>query len=167
MNDTIIESKTRRKPWTAVMLSAILPGMGHIYCGQIVIGISLMFATSFFFPVLLFDTHRVKPTSEGVAMGLLFMFGMMTVLIGIVALVDSYRQARRTRIDYELKDYNRWYVYLMLIVIFCGGGIGYSLQIRDKYIEAFYLPTDSMVPTFFNGDRVIADKTAYQASEVC
>lgn len=165
MNDTIIESKTRRKPWTAVMLSAILPGMGHIYCGQIVIGVSLMFATSFFFPVLIFDSYRVKPTSEGFEMRLLFMFAAMTVLIEIVALVDSYRQARRTRTDYELKDYNRWYVYLMLIVIFCGGGVGYSLQIRDKYIEAFSVPTYSMVPTISRGDRVIANKTAYKASD--
>ena len=165
MDDTIVESKTRRKPWTAVMLSAILPGMGHIYCGQIVIGVALMFATSLFFPVLIFDTHRVKPTSEGVEMGLLFMFGMMTVLVGIVALLDSYRQARRTRIDYELKDYNRWYVYLMLIVIFCGGGVGYSLQIRDKYIEAFSVPAWSMAPTIQNGDRVLADKTAYLGSD--
>lgn len=165
MTNTIEKSKTRRKPWTAVMLSAILPGMGHIYCGQIVIGIALMFATSLFFPVLIFDTHRVKPTSEGVEIGLLLMFSVMTVLVGIVALVDSYRQARRTRYDYQLKDYNRWYVYVALIVIFCGGGVGYSLQIRDKYIEAFSVPTWSMVPTIFSGDRILANKTAYRLAD--
>ncbi len=165
MTDAIEKSKTRRKPWTAVMLSAILPGMGHIYCGQIVIGIGLMFATSLFFPVLIFDTHRVKPTSEGVEIGLLLMFSVMTVLVGIVALVDSYRQARRTRYDYQLKDYNRWYVYVALTVIFCGGGIGYSLQIRDKYIEAFSVPTWSMAPTIFSGDRVLANKTAYRLAD--
>ncbi len=165
MTDTIEKSKTRRKPWTAVILSAILPGLGHIYCGQIVIGIALMFATSLFFPVLLFDTHRVKPTSSGIEYGLLLMFSLMTVLIGLVAMIDSYRQARRTRYDYELKDYNRWYVYLALTVIFCGGGIGYSLQIRDKYIEAFSIPTNSMVPTIRHGDRILANKTAYRQTD--
>lgn len=165
MTDAIEKSKTRRKPWTAVILSAILPGLGHIYCGQIVIGIILMFAVSLFFPVLIFDTNRVKPTSTGIEYPLLLMFSAMTVFIGIVAMVDSYRQARRTRYDYQLKDYNRWYVYVALTVIFCGGGIGYSLQIRDKYIEAFYVPADSMVPTIFNGDRILASKTAYRTAD--
>ena len=165
MTDVMEKSKTRRKPWIAVVLSAILPGLGHIYCGQIVIGVALMFAVSLFFPVLIFDVNRVKPTTADAQNGLLIMFSLMTVLVGIVALIDSYRQARRTRYDYQLKDYNRWYVYLALTVIFCGGGVGYSLQIRDKYIEAFYVPSDSMVPTIFNGDRVLANKTAYRAAD--
>ena len=165
MTDAIEKSKTRRKPWVAVVLSAILPGLGHIYCGQIVIGVALMFAVSLFFPVLIFDINRVKPTTTDAQNGLLIMFSLMTILVGIVALIDSWRQARRTRYDYQLKDYNRWYIYVALTVIFCGGGIGYSLQIRDKYIEAFYFPTDSMVPTIFNGDRAVANKTAYRAAD--
>ncbi len=165
MTDPIEKSKTRRKPWIAVVLSAILPGLGHIYCGQIVIGVGLMFAVSLFFPVLIFDTNRVKPTTTEAQNGLLIMFSLMTVLVGVVALIDSYRQARRTRYDYQLKDYNRWYVYLALVVIFCGGAVGYSLQIRDKYIEAFYVPADSMVPTIFNGDRVLANKTVYHTTD--
>jgi len=165
MTDAIEKSKTRRKPWVAVVLSAILPGLGHIYCGQIVIGVALMFAVSLFFPVLIFDTNRVKPTTADAQNCLLIMFSLMTVFVGIVAMIDSYRQARRTRYDYELKDYNKWFVYLALVVIFCGGAVGYSLQIRDKYIEAFYVPADSMVPTIFNGDRVLANKTAYRAAD--
>ncbi|MCD6393483.1 MAG: hypothetical protein J7M40_08240, partial [Planctomycetes bacterium] len=112
MTDAIEKSKTRRKPWVAVVLSAILPGLGHIYCGQIVIGVALMFAVSLFFPVLIFDTNRVKPTTADAQNCLLIMFSLMTVFVGIVAMIDSYRQARRTRYDYELKDYNKWFVYL-------------------------------------------------------
>jgi len=165
MTDSMEKSKTRRRPWIAVLLSAILPGLGHIYCGRIVAGVTFMFLVSFFFPVLIFDTHRVKPTSPGTQNTLLLMFGLMTVLIGIVALIDSYRQARRTRYDYQLKDYNRWYVYAALTVIFCGGAVGYSLQIRDKYIEAFSVPTWSMAPTIFSGDRILANKTAYRVAD--
>jgi signal peptidase I len=165
MTDAIEKSKTRRKPWIAVVLSAILPGLGHIYCGQIVTGVVLMFMVSLFFPVLIFDTNRVKPTTADAQTGLLLMFSLMTILVGVGALIDSYRQARRTRYDYELKDYNKWFVYLALVVIFCGGAVGYSLQIRDKYIEAFIVPADSMVPTIFNGDRILANKTAYHTAD--
>ena len=87
------------------------------------------------------------------------------VVVPIIAAVDSFRIARHTRHDYQLKEYNRWYVYVLLLTLISGGGVGYSLHIRARYAQAFVIPSSSMYPTIMHGDRVLASKIAYASAD--
>lgn len=85
--------------------------------------------------------------------------------VPILAAIDSFRLARHTRLDYQLKEYNRWYVYVLLLVLPMGGYVGYGLHVRAQYIQAFVIPSHSMHPSIMYGDRVLANKMAYTSSD--
>ncbi len=77
------------------------------------------------------------------------------------AMVDSWKLARRTREDYQLKEYNRWKVYVLLVVLSSGGGIGVALYVRDAVAQAFVVPNNSMYPSVRPGDRLLVTKRDY------
>ena len=151
------EYKHRRRPWTAVMLSLILPGLGHIYCGKMQIGIIIAFIMTYFPYAWL-----VAIAKEGQIIPAITVFFFAIPILGAVLIpIDAYRCARRTRPDYQLKEYNRISIYFILLLMACGGTIGYAMYVRDHFIEAFRIPSASMSPTIQYGDRLIANKTAY------
>jgi signal peptidase I len=88
--------------------------------------------------------------------------GLALSVVSLVAIIDSWYLAKHTKPDYELKEYNRWYVYLLLWLISMGGSTTYSLYFRDNYMEAFRIPTASNYPTMAPGDRFLANKLAYR-----
>ncbi|GAF89482.1 unnamed protein product, partial [marine sediment metagenome] len=65
----------------------------------------------------------------------------------------------------ELKDYNRWYVYVLLVLIVTGGSIGSTLYLRDQTLEAFRVPTASCYPTIVPNDRLLANKRVYKTKD--
>ncbi|MHC4750841.1 MAG: signal peptidase I [Planctomycetota bacterium] len=83
-------------------------------------------------------------------------------MIQLTAIIDSACLANRMRADYQLKDYNRWYVYLLLVLIVSGGTIGSGLYLRNQGLEAFRVPAASSYPTIVPDDRILANKLAYK-----
>ncbi len=153
-----IESSPRH-PWIAVPLSLVVWGLGQVYCGRIVKGLVLLLIGSSFGPVLaaLFTLgharwHVIVLVASAVALGVLWLY----------TVVDAYVTARRTAADYRLKDYNRWYVYLLLAGLSLPMGTSYALLIREGFYEAFHIVARSMTPTLKLGDRVLVDKRAYR-----
>jgi signal peptidase I len=155
------EHKHRRRPWTAVMLSLILPGLGHVYCGKIEIGIIIASIMTYFPYAWLLATAK-----EGRIVPAITAFFFSIPLLGAILVpIDAYRCARRTRPDYQLKEYNRVSIYFVLLLMACGGTVGYSIYVRDHFITAFRVPSVSMYPTIQYGDRFIANKIAYNKSD--
>ncbi len=160
MNNQAIQSEYphRRRPWLAVFLSLVMPGLGQIYCGDIVRGIVVILVMTMF-PLAWIEAMMIdKPTPVAYC----FIMWMIVLLAILLAAIDAYRQARRTRFDYQLKDYNRWTTYLALIWIGGAGTIGYAVMVRENMFEAFRVPSLSMAPTIAYNDRVIANKLAYR-----
>jgi len=151
---------TRRRPWVAVFLSLLMPGMGQIYCGSIVEGLGLMLAVVMFSTMWMFGmiVDRVR---ERTPLAFFLMMWGLVLLATIVAAIDAWRRARRTRYDYQLKDYNHWAVYLVLLWICGAGTFGFTALIKMNLFEAFYVPAQTMYPTIKNGDRLCASKVAY------
>jgi signal peptidase I len=83
---------------------------------------------------------------------------LLVVLVYLYAVFASYRLAKKTGEQYELRDYNRGIVYLL----FVAGGIVYgatiSLFVRENVFQAHYCPTESMAPTLCQGDRFLVNK---------
>jgi signal peptidase I len=148
----------RRRPWTAVALSLLLPGMGHVYCGDIYSGISVIMIIMLF-PLL----WMVGTLQEGRVVGpFAFLMWGIVLLATLVAAIHAWFLARRTRLDYRPKEYNRWEFYIFLLVISVGGTLWYTIYFRDKVMAAYRVPSGSMFPSIHIGDRLIANKLAYQ-----
>jgi signal peptidase I len=159
MNNTPLRS--HRRPWIAAVLSLIMPGLGQIYTGSLPRGLIWMFLCGLFsVSGLLILSH---PAEYSWTLGCAAFLAQ--AVIWIAAAIDSYRCALHCRPDYELKDYNRWYVYLLLLIMGTGGLLSYGLYVRVQQIQAFKIPSPSMYPTILPHDRLIAVKNAYQAAD--
>ena len=139
MADEKTYSKNRRRPWLAVLLSFIVPGLGHLYCGRIVRGLVLTFIfgllSNFIWAAILF----FSPMKYMYFVILLIMFSV----IGLMVAADVYLIARRTKLDYELKDYNRSVVYILWVIMITSSTFTGMLYFRAKFLEAFKVPSAS------------------------
>jgi len=155
MNTT--HSITLRRPWIAALLSLIMPGLGQVYNGLLPRGLIWMLLCGISSVAgLLILAH---PTAYSWTLGCAA--ELAQVAIWIVGTMDSYRCALRCKADYELKDYNRWYVYLLLLLMGTGSLLSYALDVRVYLIQPFMVPRASMYPTISPRDRIVAVKNAY------
>jgi signal peptidase I len=159
MSEPALGINKTRKALVAVVLSLIMAGLGHVYCGRIVRGIVLAFLSSVFIP-LFFGVLSVSQSSVRIAVITTSLFAMLVVWL--IAIVDSWYTARRTTDSYVLKDYNKWYVYVILILMSTGSSITIAFHVRSNLVEAFRVPAASNYPTIVPGDRVLANKLAYK-----
>ena len=155
MNTT--HSMTLRRPWIAALLSLIMPGLGQVYNGLLARGLIFIFLCGISSVAgLLILSH---PTAYSWTLGCAA--GLAQVAIWIAGVIDSYRSALRCRADYELKDYNRWHVYVLLLLMGTGSLLSYALDVRVYLLQPFIIPNASMYPTISPRDHIVALKNAY------
>jgi signal peptidase I len=152
----------KRKPLTAVILSLIMPGLGHVYCGRIVKGLILVLLSSIFIPVI-FGTLSVSRSSVRIAVIIVALIA--SLIVWLVAVIDSWYTAKHTSADYVLKDYNKWYVYVLLILMSTGSSTQIAFNVKSSVIEAFRVPVASNYPTIVPNDRFLANKLAYNNTD--
>ena len=162
MSEIALGISKKREPLIAIVLSLIMPGLGHIYCGRIVKGIILAFLSCIFIPII-FSVLSVSHSS--IRMAVIITSLLASLAIWVVAIIDSWFTARRTADTYALKDYNRWYVYVILILMSTGSSVQISFHVRASLFEAFRLPAASSYPTIIPNDRLLANKLAYKNSD--
>ena len=148
-----------RKPWLAGLLSFVCPGLGHIYAGDLRTGLWLVIILSpagYFFYVISVYNLKLKTA-------LLVLIGV-ALITQIAIILHAVRLARKNRINYTLKNFNRGYVYIgvVLIVSFIYQPIISSL-VKNYYIQAYRMPAGSMMPTLIVGDHFIVDKSIYRS----
>ena len=161
MNHAASSLQYRRSPWTAAILSLIMPGLGQVYAGALARGLVWMFLCGTFsvMGLLLLSFPSAHSWTLGCVAEL------FSLVIWLAAAVDSRRLALRCKPDYELKDYNRWHVYGLLLLMGTGGLLAYALDVREQLIQPFLIPSASMYPTILPHDQVIAVKNAYQTAD--
>ena len=145
-----------RKPWLAGLLSGIQPGLGQLYNGQPRKAILLAL-----FPFLV-----IAPTvgslmiyaplhpPYNVALPLLL---AVALLVAIVR--DATSVARQQGSRYELKAYNRWYLYISFALFFYFVIHPIGVHLIRQITQAFKIPAGSMAPTLLVGDHVLIDKS--------
>jgi signal peptidase I len=161
MTEVTISSKKIRRPWLAIVLSLIVPGLGHLYCGRIVRGLIMAFLFGLFGNMIWVSVVFLSPLKA--AFFCMFLLAYFT--LWLMPAVDSYIIARHTKSDYELKDYNRLIVYFLWAVMSSGSSVIGSLHFREKFLEAFRVPAASSYPTIVPGDRFLANKLAYKKND--
>ena len=146
----------RRKPWLAGVLSGVQPGLGQLYNGQpskaIVLALLPYLVAGPILTVLLLYAPLHPPYNLVLPLLLL-----LAVLVAIVR--DATSVARQQDCRYELKRYNKWYVYLLFALI--GGFVvqPIGVDLIRQFIQAFKIPAVSMAPTLLVGDHVLVDKS--------
>ncbi len=162
MNERTQDTSGRRSPWLAALLSFIMPGIGQVYCGKLVRGLIFGILYGLAIPAALGLLAFVGPAST-VLFGLL----ALAAAFGVVAaaLMDAYRLAVKTRLDYERKAYNQPAVYLLIGLMIQGSSLGSGLHVRASLFEAFRVSAASMFPAIGLDDRILGNKTAYRNAD--
>lgn len=149
-----------RKGWIAALLGLTMPGMGQIYNGEAVKGISVFvifimtYIAGMRLAVLLPDRLLMVGTAVTSA---------VVLAVYCLAIIDGYRKARREGTVFRARAFNRWYVYVAVwmveSVLVMGGVVAY---LKGNVIEAYKIVGVSMEPKVMRGDRILVDKTAYR-----
>jgi signal peptidase I len=163
--NTLPTTNTQRRPWLAVLLSSFLPGLGQLYCGATIKCLwfsGLMSALGILGLLAIASPSFVSHASpsQGVESWLILTL-VLAAVVYACSIIDARSTARKTREDYRLKDYNRWYAYVLFCIAVSGGYLFAALYVRETRLEAFRVPSNSMYPAIWPGDRVLAAKNVY------
>ena len=153
---------TRSVFW-AVVLSIAATGLGHIYCGRLLKGLILFFASFVFAPIIVLAAQNAD---SPLMLALVVVALLLLCGIFIYAVIDAGFLARSTGSGYQRKEYNRWYVYLLFIVVAISYPTNLASSIRENVMQAFRIPSQSMAPSILPGDRVLLNKARYRIAPV-
>ncbi len=150
---------TPRKPWLALLLSAIMPGLGQMYCGAFIRGICLLI---FFCLAPLIIAAVTVALNDSVMLAGMALAALCALLIYAFALIDGYLLAKQRSDNYQPQLYNTPIFYIAAWLAAFALMFTADQYIRENIVQAFKIVTASMSPTVLKGDYVLADKTAYR-----
>ena len=154
---TVSERTLRRKPTLAGLMS-IFPGLGQLYNGQVYKAALFAILPVSFLLALILDSPFPPPFNIALPV-----FIYLAVRVAIIA--DAFVIARRLGDRYELKRFNKWYVY----VVFLLGLFFYQTAekaVLRSYMQAFKIPSGAMVPTLLIGDYILVAKKSYSGGKL-
>ncbi len=150
-----------RKWWLAALLS-LTPGLGHIYNGQGRKGFIILVLGNYILPLMLLQCI----TWYLATLSMLFLYAVVAgaLVLYLVMIADAIRQANRLKFEYQPHKYNKWYVYVgivvaMVIISLAIPSLDFdSDRIKSNYMQAYKIPSGSMEPTLLIGDRILVDR---------
>jgi signal peptidase I len=152
--------KKKRKPIVAAILSSLAPGLGQLYNGQIIKGIIFLFSL-ILLPIIMFQIGLHYSYYGLIIILLIFMFFLLFI-IG-----EAFFTAIKKK-EFILKPYNKWYIYLLIILLINSIVLIPSNFLTNKVLgfNSYKLPTGSMEPTLFIGDYLIANLKYFKKNEL-
>ena len=150
-----------RKPWIAGMLTFFTIGLGHLYSGKAKKGIVLYFLGQGTILAIFLPLIWLSPNI------LVFLLAVVCALgFLIFCILDALRVSRRNKLTYELKKYNRWYVYVLVLAVnLLLIQPAVESAIKSNIVQAYRIPSGAMKPTLQIGDHILADKYTYKKTE--
>jgi signal peptidase I len=149
-----------RRPSVAALLSALAPGLGHVYAGRLLPGIVWLGAYLALGSIGTLVV-MVAPSVHGVLVVAAAGLGLW-----IVAAVQAWRAARAVPTGASSAEYQRWYVYVTLALLALPGSASWALAVRERVVQVFSVPSGSMLPAITPSDRVWVNRLAYRTGPV-
>ncbi len=159
MNTTLVP----RKRLPAFFMSVIMPGLGQVYNGQLIRGLSFLV---FFclIPLLMTMAALWLPTRmqlAGFAIAVITAFGIYFLII-----YQSVKTASKLGQSYSITPYNAWFFYASIWLIGMVAMVTADSYMKENFAHPYKIVTDTMAPYVLQGDYVIADMTAYNHTPV-
>jgi signal peptidase I len=151
------EKNNPRKAMPAFLLSLLVPGLGHLYNGQL--------KKALFFPLgLIIYVISINIFGLVIYFWLYVLAATILILLQLFIAVNASLTAYKNK-EYELKPYNKWYVYffsaiIWLLVSFVVKGISNETRYRILTIGS-----DAGYPNISTGYRVLGDFNVYNSQE--
>ena len=149
--------KTKRRIWLASLLSILMPGLGHLYAGFAIraVGFYLFSIAYYNLILLLIPIESIKPING-------FLPWILIFVLWIILIIDVIRQIRKQN-DYKIKGYNKWYIYLGILIF-------HILTMSLTYFNIFRyhgykIPSQAMENTLKVGDFLWCDDYYYYFNE--
>ncbi len=156
-----------REPWVAVILSFILPGVGHVYGGRVRRGLAFFFVGT---GAQIFLVAYTFHPSTRVGLSFILPAVLFSIAFALYMWIDAYRSATAWNIQHAAPRRTRW---KRVLLIFAALLLGLVLNptervaryMAENVLQAFEMGQYSMGPTLIPGDRVLIDKRIYGRSE--
>lgn len=148
------QSLSRRKPWVAGLLSGLQPGLGQLYNGEFKKAVILALLPFLVVGPILAGLLIYAPLHPPYNVVLPVLLGV-SVFVAIVR--DATRVARQQKDNYQLRSYNKWYVYVIIALFGMFVFQPFATDLIKQVINAFTLPSNSMAPTLVSGDHILID----------
>jgi signal peptidase I len=141
--------KKKRNPIIAALLSLVFPGLGQIYNGQL-LKAAVFYISSYFLSLI--AAPGLFRTFPGMIIIVVLSIGYYLFMVG-----DAFVISRK-QVDYDLKQCNKWYIYISYAFVTLIVSNVLADFIRTEIIKAksFKIYHSAMAPTLEKGDYFIA-----------
>lgn len=145
-----------RKPLVALLMSAILPGLGQLYNGEwhkalwLLLSFALLTVPAMAVVALYLPVSWTLPA---LVLGLLLL-----VIVWLYGVTNAFRSARRQQ-EYVPKNWQSGGVYLLILLVCSVVALPLlTTYIRQHLVEAMLVPSSSMEPNVLKYDLIFTDK---------
>ena len=152
-----------RRPWIAVVLSLLAPGLGHLYAGRLLLGV-VFFLLGPLLGVGMLWLLTWEP-SNGALLGF-FGLVLFAPVFYVYVVLDALRVARSAPKDYEPKAWQHPLLYAVALVLGFLVPLVVPFFLRADVLAAFKIPAGSMAPTIRPGDRIFVVKWGWDPEDV-
>lgn len=149
--------KNYRDPIWSILMSLVLPGWGHIYAGKLNCGIAFLL---FNLSLNIIWIYAIRNPYT-----LMFTFGFYFAY-RLIAAAHVWFVTRKKQ-DYTLHKYNRWFIYLLILIVGYVADFGlseFSNNIASPH--TVQVSGSSMIPTIHGEDIVVVDAAYYNSHEI-
>lgn len=142
-HDLSIPDTIKKKPWLAVFLSNLFPGLGQFYTRQKIKGLALLIAAL----ILLATEGRYLP---------LFLLWVPVYFVSMKDAFDVAGQMNGTQ-DRFLGQERSLLVFVLIMTAL--HAVPYDDLVKANIVQAYRIPSVSMAPTLKVGDRILVDQS--------
>ncbi len=162
MTTAELEYRGETKPrnvWVATLLTFLAPGLGYVYIGELLRGITtnLLFLLMLEGFIIAFSLLKFFPALPALVLLLAWITFASLVALDVRKRISAEDEA------YVLRGYNHWMIYTVVFVLSFAAPLYATGHFVSQYLLQFQTVDDASVyPTLRPGDVALVDKSAFR-----